>query len=247
MDYTIERISSGIPGLDKVIEGGFEKTSAILVSGSGGTGKTIFALQFLIEGMRQNETGIYISFEETKEKFFRHMYSLGWDLSEYEKKGLLVFIKYDPEKIAAIVREGGEAIGESIKTANGKRVVIDSLSAYIALFDREAEQRRMLVDLFSMISGWNCTTVVTAEEDQDPFVYRSSIMGFMADSIVILYNIIKQDQTMIRAMQIAKMRGTNHLVGVFPFVIEKKGIEAYPDKVIFLMSGGKHLGKRSKG
>ncbi|MFH1917172.1 MAG: ATPase domain-containing protein [Nanoarchaeota archaeon] len=244
MDYTIERIASGIPGLDSVTQGGFEKNSAILVSGSGGTGKTIFALQFLMAGIRQNETGVYISFEETKEKFFRHMYSLGWDLGELERKGLIVFIKYNPEKIADIVREGGRDIGEAIRKLNGKRVVIDSLSAYTALFEREAEQRRMLVDLFSMISSWDCTTVVTAEEDQSPFVYRSSVMGFMADAIILLYNIIKDNKTMIRAMQVAKMRGTNHLVGVFPFVIEQKGIDAYPDQVIFLMKGGKYIGKK---
>ena len=125
----IERIPSGIPGLDNVIEEGFEKDSAILLSGSGGTGKTIFALQFLMQGINAGQTGIYISFEENKNKFYRHMLPFGWNLEELEKKGLFVFIKYDPEKIAAIVKNGGKDIAKSITDLNAKRIVIDSLSA----------------------------------------------------------------------------------------------------------------------
>lgn len=245
MEHFIERIGSGISGLDSVIEGGYERESAILVTGSGGTGKTIFALQFLTAGMRLNETAIYISFEENKKKFFRHMFRLGWDLYDLEQKGLFVFIKYEPEKIAEIVRKGGgREIGDAIKQVNARRVVIDSLSAYVALFESEGEQRRMLVDLFTMIESWGCTTVVTAEEDQNPFEYHSSVMGFMADAIIILQNIIRPDRTLMRAMQVAKMRGTNHLVGLFPFIIGEKGIEAYPDQTIFILKGGKHMKKK---
>ena len=230
----IERIPTGIPGLDSVISGGYEKNSAILVSGCGGTGKTIFALQFLMEGIRNNESGIYISFEESKGKFFRHMQSFGWDLYDLEKKGLFVFIKYEPEKIADMVKSGGKDVGDSIKDLGAKRIVIDSLSAYVALFDRESEQRKMLVHLFSMIEEWDATTVVTAEEDQTPEKYRSSVMGFMADAIIYLYCILKDNKTMTRAMQVSKMRGTKHIFGIFPMVLEDKGIIAYPDQVLFL-------------
>ncbi|MBU1976111.1 MAG: AAA family ATPase [Nanoarchaeota archaeon] len=243
MTDPIERIPSGIPRLDAVIEGGFEKNSAILLSGSGGTGKTIFALQFLMEGIKSNETGVYISFEESKEKFYRHMLSFGWDLEDFERKGLFVFIKYEPDKIAQIVRNRGKDIGESIKSLNAKRIVIDSLSAYTALFEKEADQRTMLVNLFGMIESWGCTTIVTAEEDQDPLKYRSSVMGFMADAIILLYVIIKDDKTMTRALQVSKMRGTKHLFGIFPFFIDQKGIDAYPDQVLFILKGGKHMKK----
>jgi len=236
----IERIPSGIKGLDKVIEGGFEKNSVILVSGGGGSGKTIFGISFLLEGIEKfDETAVYLSFEENKDKFYRHMSRFGWDLADLEKKGKFVFIKYTPEKIAKIVKGGGTEIGKELRELNAKRIVIDSLSAYTVLFEKEAEQRKMLVDLFEMIEGWDCTAIVIAEENPSVEKYHSSVMGFMADSIIYLYNIIKDNRSLIRGMQIAKMRGTRHAFNIFPFSIGDHGIEAYPDDSLYGISGKK--------
>lgn len=230
---SILRIPSGVPGLDPVIEGGFEKNSAVLVSGSGGSGKTIFGLQFLLEGIKNfDETGVYISFEESKEKFYKHMLRFGWDLAELERTGRFVFIRYSPEKMAEMVEMGGKTIGKELQEINGKRIVIDSLSAYTVLFDKESDQRRMLVNLFTMIEGWDATTIVIAEENPDIEKFHSSVMGFMADAIVYVYNLIKEN-TMVRAMQIAKMRGTKHTHKIFPLLIADEGISAYPDQDIF--------------
>jgi len=234
----MERIPSGIRGLDKVIEGGFEKNSIILVSGGGGSGKTIFGISFLLEGIKKfDETAVYISFEENKDKFYRHMFRFGWDLADLEKKGKFIFIKYTPEKIAKVVKEGGTEIGKELKELNAKRIVIDSLSAYTVMFEKESEQRKMLVDLFEMIEGWDCTAIVIAEENPSLEKYHSSVMGFMADAIVYLYNIIKDNRSLIRGMQIAKMRGTRHASNIFPFSIGDKGIEAYPDDSLYGISG----------
>jgi KaiC/GvpD/RAD55 family RecA-like ATPase len=234
-----DRIPSGIPGLDEVIEGGFEKNSAVLVSGGGGSGKTIFGIQFLLEGINKfDETGVYISFEENKEKFYKHMMRFGWDLEKLENQGRFVFIRYSPEKMAEMVEMGGKTIGQELKEINGKRIVIDSLSAYTVLFDKESDQRRMLVELFAMIEGWDATTVVIAEENPNIKEYHSSVMGFMADAIIYLYNIIK-DNTLVRAMQIAKMRGTKHTSKIFPLLIGERGVNAYPDQDIFEHDFGK--------
>jgi len=233
-EMIIERIPSGIPDLDDVIGGGFEKNSAVLISGCGGSGKTIFAMQFLLDGINKfDETGVYISFEENKDKFYKHMAQFGWDLEDLQKKGRFVFIKYTPDKIAKIVQEGGKSIGEQLKNVNGKRIVIDSLSAYTSLFKNESEQRKMLVDLFTMIENWDATTIAIAEENPTIEKYHSSVMGFMADAIIYLYNVIKDNEIMIRAMQIAKMRGTKHTFKIFPIMIGDKGIETFPDQKIF--------------
>ena len=231
--YAIERVSSGVPDLDDVMEGGFEKNSAVLVSGGGGSGKTIFGMQFLMEGITKfDETGVYISFEENKAKFYKHMLRFGWDLTQLESEGRFVFIEYDPEEMAEIVESGGGAIGEELMQVQGKRIVIDSLSAYTVLFDREADQRKKLVDLFTMIESWDATTIVIAEENPSIDKFQSSVMGFMADAIIYLYNIIKEN-AMIRAMQIAKMRGTKHTQRIFPIMIGESGIRAYPTQDIF--------------
>ena len=81
----IKRISTGISGLDPLIQGGFKRNSVNLVAGGAGTGKSIFAMQFIIEGLKKNEPGIYITFEEKKEKVYEDMLEFGWDLEKYEK------------------------------------------------------------------------------------------------------------------------------------------------------------------
>ena len=97
-----ERIPSGIPGLDKLIEGGFVKGSTVLISGSAGTGKTIFCSQFIMEGLRNGETCMFITLEEKPEDVINDVKRFGWDFKKYisEKKLLLDF--QDPFQITDI-------------------------------------------------------------------------------------------------------------------------------------------------
>lgn len=228
-----EKIPTGIKGLDKLTEGGFERNSAVLVCGGGGSGKSIFATQFLMEGiLHHNETGIYISFEEVKERFYKHMFAFGWDLRKLEEQGRFIFLKYSPERIAKIVKEKSKEIENSIKEVEAKRIVIDSLSAYTCLFESEAEKRKMLVALFDMIKEWDCTTVVVSEEDQHPDMYHSTVEGFMADAIILLYNEREPKGLRFRAIEVFKMRGTKHESKICSMKITEHGIEVYPDTVV---------------
>ena len=228
-----EKIATGIKGLDRLTDGGFEKNSAVLVQGGGGSGKSIFATQFLIEGItKHNETGIYISFEEVKERFYKHMLVFGWDLRKLEEQGRFIFLKYSPDRIAKIVKERSKEIENSIKEVEAKRIVIDSLSAYTSLFESESEKRKMLVALFDMIKEWDCTTVVVAEEDQHPDELHSTVMGFMADAIILLYNEREPKGLRFRAIEVFKMRGTKHESKICSMKITEHGIEVYPDTVV---------------
>ena len=226
------RISTGIKGLDKLTEGGFEKNSAVLVMGGGGCGKSIFATQFLVEGITDGETRIYISFEERKNRFYDHMSKFGWDLNKLESQGRFIFLKYSPERIAKIVKERSKEIEKAIQEVEAKRIVIDSLSAYTALFDTEAEKRRMLVALFDMIEEWGCTAVVVAEEDQDPDKHHSTVMGFMADAIILLYNQREPKGLRFRAIEVYKMRGTRHESKICSMRITEKGMVVFPDTIV---------------
>ncbi|MEK6943676.1 MAG: ATPase domain-containing protein [Nanoarchaeota archaeon] len=228
-----EKIATGIKGLDQLTGGGFEKNSAVLVAGSGGSGKSIFGTQFLMEGIKNHsETGIYISFEEVKDRFFKHMFVFGWDLKDVEEQGRFIFLKYSPERIAKIVKERSKEIENSIKEVEAKRIVIDSLSAYTSLFESESEKRKMLVALFDMIKEWDCTTVVVAEEDQSPNKPFSSVMGFMADAIVLMYNEREPKGLRFRAVEVYKMRGTKHESKICSMKITEHGIDVYPDAVV---------------
>ena len=88
-----ERVPTWIKNFDKLIGGGFTKNSTNLIIGGSGSGKSIFATQFLVEAMRKGEKCLYVTFEENKAQFYDNMKSLGWDLDDYEKKGLFVFLE----------------------------------------------------------------------------------------------------------------------------------------------------------
>ena len=223
---TIERIKSGVPDLDRMMQGGFEKNSAVLLCGGGGSGKSIFGCQFLIEGIKNNETGIYISFEEKKEKFYQHMEGFGWDLQKLEAEGKFVFIRYTPKKMLEIVKQGGKDLKQAVADLNAGRIVIDSLSAYAALFSTEHEEHEMLVSLFEMVADWECTSIVIAEDEKAIDDRKSTVMGFMADSIIYLYELIR-DEKMERALQIVKMRGTKHDYRIVPMKIDSKGVSVH--------------------
>jgi len=122
-----------------------------------------------------------------------------------------------------IVKNRDKVIEDAIRQVGAKRIVIDSITAYGALFENQADQRKMLVNLFDMIADWDCTTVVIHEEDQYIQEHKSSIMGFMADAIVKIYN-IRKGAKMTRAMEIFKMRGTNHSTAILPMQINDHGV-----------------------
>src|SRR3989344_4864290 len=99
----IARISSGVKGLDKLTMGGYSAGSINLIAGGPGSGKTILAIQFLISGILNGENGIYITFEEKKEKVFQIMKdSFGWDLEKYEKEKKFIFLEYTPEQVKRV-------------------------------------------------------------------------------------------------------------------------------------------------
>lgn len=218
------RINTGIPNFDEMIEGGFGRNSANLLVGGAGSGKSIFATQFIVEGIKNKEPGLYITFEETKAEFYANMARFGWDLKEYEDKGLFTFLEYTPEKVKTMLEEGGGAIENIIFKKKIARVVIDSITSFELLFDNELEKREAAFTLFNMISKWNCTAVVTfegslrSESKQD-----TKTIEFEADSIIACYFVrIKKERE--RYIEVLKMRGTKHSTRIHKFEITKQGI-----------------------
>jgi len=220
----IERVPAGIPGFDKLIEGGFEKNSTNLVVGSTGSGKTIFTVQFLIQGIRCGENVLYITFEEKKEEFYKNMARFGWHLREYEKKGKFVFLEYSPEKVKLMLEEGGGTIEAIVSKKKIKRLVIDSITSFALLFEHELEKREAALSLFSLIKKWNCTSLLTLQEDPMQRDGASTSIEFEADSIILLY-FVRLGMRRHRFIEILKMRGTDHSKEIHPFVIGKHGIE----------------------
>jgi|APSaa5957512622_1039677.scaffolds.fasta_scaffold00896_9 circadian clock protein KaiC len=225
----MKRVTSGIKNLDRIVEGGFEKNSTNLVVGGSGNGKSIFALQFLIEGVKKGEKVLYIAFEEKKSEFYANMLELGWDLDKLEKSGKFFFLSYTPEKVKTMLEEGGGDIETIVLTENIERIVMDSITTFVALFDRDVEMRQKALGLFSLLRSWTCTTILIYE--RDPLIDKkqsSRVLEFEADSLILLYfTRIKRKRE--RFLEVYKMRGTNHSTDVFSYKINtNKGITVSP-------------------
>jgi circadian clock protein KaiC len=223
-DQSEKRVLFGIKNIDLMIGGGFYHNTTNLVVGNAGSGKTILATQFLIGGMKKGEKCLYVTFEEKKNQFYKNMLQLGLDLADYEKRGLLTFLEYTPLKVKTMLEEGGGSVENIILKKKIKRIVIDSITSFSLLFDKELEKRQAALSLFDMIRKWNCTSLLTYEgKPIEGAILESRTLEFESDSIIILYFITRGDERK-RYIEILKMRGTKHSMKTFEFFI-KNGIQ----------------------
>ena len=218
------RVSSGIPGFDSMIEGGFENNSINLIVGGSGSSKTIFAMQFLIEGIKKGDKVLYITFEEKRDVLYRNMKEFGWDLETLEKEGKFVFLEYSPEKVKVMLEEGGGNIESIILKNKIARLVIDSVSSFALMFEEELERREAALSLFDVIRKWNCTSILTLQEEPGLRNGGTTSLEFEADSIILLYFSRIQDKRE-RFIEVLKMRGTKHSTEIHEFEISHKGVE----------------------
>lgn len=228
----LERVSTGMPGLNPLIDGGFVKNSINLVAGGTGSGKTIFTIQFLVEGIeKHDEPGIYITFEERKEKTYADMLEFGWDLAKYEKQGKFVFLEYTPEQVKKVLVEGGGIVEAVIEKMRAKRLVIDSVSSFALLYEDELTKKEASLALFELISKWDCTAMLTSQDLSPEEDTVSAALEFEVDSVIFLYH-IKRKGIRHRSMEILKMRGTKIPEKTFAFSMTNKGIIAHPSEIV---------------
>lgn len=222
----IARVRTGIAGFDELISGGFKRYTVNLVTGGPGSGKTIFAMQYLINGIEKfNENALYITFEEKKDKLYDDVKSFGWDLEEYEKEKKFVFLEYTPEQVKRLLVEGGGIVENIVERYKIKRLVIDSISSFTLLYQDELAKKEASLALFELISNWRCTAVITAQEAGESLESVSDAMGFEADSIILLYYIKRKGGGRKRAVEVLKMRGTQHSGNIWVMDIDaKKGV-----------------------
>ena len=226
------RVETGIPNLDPLIQGGVLRNSVNLVAGGAGTGKTIFAMQFLIHGIKKfNEAGIYITFEEKKKKVYQDMLEFGWDLEKYEKEGKFIFLEYTPEQVKNILTEGGGIVENIIESTNAKRLVIDSITSFALLYEDELTKKEASLALFELIDKWNCTGMLTSQDASKDGHSISAAMEFEVDGIILLYH-VKKAATRERALEILKMRGTKIPEKTFALEITPQGIKIDPNKLV---------------
>lgn len=223
------RIPTGIKGFDQMITGGLRQGSVNVLSGGPGSGKTIFAIEFLINGAEMyHEPGIFITFDERKESIIANMRELGWDLVELERQNKLVVVEYSPQQLMKILTDGGGLLDNLMGKYQAKRLAIDSISTFLMLNTGEFGRREQLVSLLKLLKKWGVTSLLTNEYTPisgNEIGKESLAVNFEMDSIIQLYylhNSIGDDRQ--RYVEVFKMRGTAHVTKALPFHIGKNGI-----------------------
>jgi len=225
----MERTPSGIPGLDELIEKGIPRGSAVLLSGGSGTGKSIFAMQFIYSGAKDyNEPGLYVTLESNIRNIVWDMENFQWDIKPLQDRNLVKIYRLNlgqtVERKIIIEQIDSELklIASMVKEMGIKRLVIDSTTSFGAWISEEGQLRSMLFKFVDSIKNLNCTTLMTAEVANATKNAFSAygVEEFISDGVIALYFMPPHRSVFIR-----KLRGTNHSKTVHPFEITKNGIQ----------------------
>ena len=229
----LEKCRTGISGFDEITGGGLPKGRPTLVCGGAGSGKTLFAMEFLLNGATQfNEPGIFISFEENERELAENVASLGWDLEALsrEKKIFLDHVYIERSEI----EETGEfnleglfiRIESALSAVNAKRIAVDSMEALFSGFSDEMTLRAEIRRLFRWLKEKGLTAVITGEQGKGSFT-RHGLEEYISDCVVFLDNRMN-DQVATRRIRVVKYRGTSHGANEYPFLITEKGFSVLP-------------------
>ena len=221
------RVPTGIDGLDALIEGGFLRGDIILVAGGSGSGKTILSTQFIHNGATQHgEKGVYATFEEDSKTLKRNMLKFGFNLERLEREGAIKLIDLE-----ALKGEGLSAnlqfILNALETIKGKRLVIDSLTAFLTACQEKFEYRMLMHLLYKMLKTQDITTIMTCSVPMGVEMLGVGIEEFVADSLILLENVIYGLELKTKFI-IRKMRGTNHSRKYHDVIITDKGLQILP-------------------
>jgi circadian clock protein KaiC len=229
---TLEKCSSGVDGVDEITEGGLPKGRPTLICGSAGCGKTMFAMQFLVNGVENDEPGVFVSFEETQEELEKNFASLGIDLKtlEEQEKFAVEYIFLDRTQI----EETGEfdleglfiRLAYAVEQIGAKRIVLDTIEAIFSGLPNEFILRSELRRLFNWLKSQGLTAVITGEKGEKSLT-RYGLEEYVADCVMLLDNRVV-DKISTRNLRIIKYRGSSHGHNEYPFLIDEDGISVLP-------------------
>ncbi len=225
----------GIVELDEILHGGLPARSLILLSGNAGSGKTILSTQFLYNGaVKYGEKGVYVSFAENRDEYYRNMLSLGMDLRSLERKGLFKFMDMVTMRGEDALKIITEKIVKTTSELKAKRLVVDPMSALLQGMSA-AEARTFLHTVLGKVTkSLGVTTMAIGEIPYGEGNTGWGVEEFVADGIILLTHLGKVASEK-RELVIAKMRGTPLDRASFEYLIDKKydgvGLVILPKRV----------------
>lgn len=223
----MDRVKTGIPGLDELVLGGVPQGSSILIAGGPGAGKTILAMQYLYEGAtKMDEPGLFVTLESNLKDIVWNMESFSWDIKSLQDSNKLKIYRLNlatdiPEdRMAESIDRELEVIASMVKEMGAKRLVVDSTTAFGLWTPNPGRLRAVLYKFASALKDMDCTTLMTTEIKGGKTTFSAfGVEEFLTDGVIALYFTPPH-----RNMFIRKMRGTNHSKSVHPFEINEKGI-----------------------
>ena len=233
----VPKLQTLIDGFDLIAHGGLPRGRSTLVSGTSGSAKTVFALQFLAAGVeRGGDPGVYVTFEEPPDDIRRNVAGFGWDIAAWEAAGTWSFVDAsprveDPPTFAGRYDLGAllARIEHAVRKVGARRVAIDSIGGIFSQFDDPATIRHELFRIAAALKGLGVTAVITAERTDDHGVIsRFGVEEFISDNVIILRNVL-EGEVRRRTIEILKFRGTDHMKGEWPFtIVPGQGIVVIP-------------------
>ena len=229
----LDRAPTGISGLDQITGGGLPRGRVTLVAGSAGAGKTLLGLQFLVAGAREyREPGVLLTFEESAAKVADNVRSLGFDLDELQRDGLLAVLSFrvEPTEIVAAGEFGLEGLfvtlDEVIKRVGAKRVVLDTIEVLFGAFGADSIVRAELSRLTRWLEDRGVTAIVTGERG-DASITRHGIEEYVSDCVIVLDHRVREEIS-TRRLRVVKYRGSAHGTNEYPFFISARGFVVLP-------------------
>ena len=204
------RKTTGIPGLDGMMMGGFPDPSAILVAGEPGTGKTTFSVQCLFHGASQGEKGLYITaISEPQWLVQKFLSSFNFYNQELVEREIVSFIDIGP----SLMKNPGEMLNiikKKIEQFAPQRVIIDPITPICELLQWRGETREFMHELFAFLKAYGCLSLITAEMSYDDISH--SLEGYMVDGVIVL-SYPEEEKVRRKFLEVLKMRGTKHTTG----------------------------------
>lgn len=250
----MDRVSTGVAGLDELLEGGVPRGRCVLVVGSPGSGKTTLAMQFLRRGAEADERGLYVTMDESPDQIKENLSGFQWNLDELERDGRLFFVDASPMRrfsrktteyvepsalptvamafpeltLKDIVRTVSKVVDEE----KIQRIVVDPVTSLMLRYEKPSTRRKAMLMLFDALEATECSSLVTTELRTSMLDRKFQIEEFLSQGVILLHTTYHEGN-LVRAIQVEKMRGISHDMQLRPYQITSKGIEVFPRDRVF--------------
>ncbi len=255
--YQMERVKTGIPGFDDLIEGGIPKGFNVLVTGTPGTGKTIFALQYLYSGAMKGENGLLVTLDSKRQELIEQAQCFGWDLESLHKQDKLSILEVPMDKVEMDLFS---MIEDEVQRIDAKRLVFDNLMNFAINIDQfkvpvsfiignpevasvmgnekmyytGKSEKRITYLLINELSRLNTTNIMitSAPEGEEAQLTSDQVSEFAADGVIVMYNQLVGARH-AKTMTILKMRKTNNSPYIHDVELGKDGVIIRPAQAVY--------------